>query len=211
MAKHGMSTGEVARGMKVDKKTIGNWLKDTRLQPFFSAGALRRDGAVTAVFNDDDLLVLNTIRALTAGKPNNAKDWAMVARRLGEGYRDPVFPPEAAFIESGIVAHSVMVQAGAAIARRDAAELQNEALTHRYELLLAEKDRLLAEMNAKIAESEARHAAEKADILREMGKVMQAKGELVGMLKSLGFDPETGRPIEKGDSPSLIRRLFGTE
>src|SRR5688500_7882658 len=87
-----MKTGEAAKVLGVDPKTIRNWIDDARLSRFFSVSALGQDGSIQRILTDSDLLVLNTIRAM---KARGTTDWNDIASYLESGKREEVFAQNA--------------------------------------------------------------------------------------------------------------------
>lgn len=74
--------------------TIKNWIDRDELRKFFSLAAQGKTSAQRDI-SDDDLLILNSIRAL---RLEGTRDWVEIAARLDSGYRAEKFPESATFV-----------------------------------------------------------------------------------------------------------------
>jgi hypothetical protein len=181
-----MTVGDAAKGLGVDKKTIGSWLE--RFSEYFTTSARGDDGRLMRHIDDQDFLVLNTIRGLTQGMPNNAKDWNVVAERLAEGYRDHNFPPAAATVRSVVAPLAQAMKVAESEAQKESALARLDEVRQTYEKRLSEKENQIAQLNEKIEQIEAnaaverqrletQTAAEKEKLLRELADLRQKLGE----------------------------------
>src|SRR5436190_1688243 len=90
-----MKSGRIAKSLGVDVKTIINWSSHPLLQKFFSPGASKPE-QYQRDFNEEDLLVLNTIRIY---RTKNA-DWSEISVLLENGERITELPPNALLVET---------------------------------------------------------------------------------------------------------------
>jgi hypothetical protein len=93
------------------------------------------DGGLFRTLTEEDFRVLNTIRELTAGLPNSAKDWDAVADRLLTGYRSDKFPAQAATVNSGVVPLVQALKTAESEARAENSELRVQELLEAVETL----------------------------------------------------------------------------
>ncbi|MEO8611416.1 MAG: MerR family transcriptional regulator [Chloroflexota bacterium] len=89
-----MKTTKVAEMLGIDAKTVTNWTSNPELNEFFSLPA--RTDSKARTYNEDDVLVLNTIRVLREGN----MDWVDIAQRLDDNYRDSQLPPSALLVNT---------------------------------------------------------------------------------------------------------------
>lgn len=153
-----MKSGELATLLQVTTETIRQWIINPQFEQFFSPGAKAEHGGVHRIFNQDDVLVLNTIRHL---RTNGVTDWYEIAQRLEQGERHQKFPPNAISGDPRTVPYEqadMGAKAAATLAERNAAllrvkELENEVTRLRGELDTERKnhmatiERLLREMS----------------------------------------------------------------
>lgn len=84
-----MKTGEIAKAMGLNPKTITNWTDQEDLTPFFSEEARRNDESSTQRdYSERDLLVINTIRV----NKTRQNTWKDVAKILASGHRETELP-----------------------------------------------------------------------------------------------------------------------
>ncbi len=84
-----MKTGEVAKAMGLNPKTITNWTDQEDLALFFTEGARRNDQSSTQrEYSEDDLFVINTIRV----NKTRQNTWKDVAKMLATGHREMELP-----------------------------------------------------------------------------------------------------------------------
>ena len=87
-----MRSGEVADMMGIDSQTILNWTREPDVAGFFSEAA-RGEGVKQRIYNEDDVLILNTIHHLSSDLRDGKKiDWEAISGQLGIGYRYNVMP-----------------------------------------------------------------------------------------------------------------------
>jgi DNA-binding transcriptional MerR regulator len=92
-----MKTGEVAKMMGLNPKTITNWTDQEDLASFFSEEAHRSDGAnAQREYTEDDILVINTIRV----HKTRQNTWRDVAKILETGHRETELPITASLTKS---------------------------------------------------------------------------------------------------------------
>lgn len=91
-----MKIGEVADQLGVTTQTIRNWVKRPALSPLFSDGANGTPGN-PADFNEFDVLLLNSIRALMDSTKGN---WSETEAQIAGGWREPLMPERAAIVAS---------------------------------------------------------------------------------------------------------------
>ena len=168
-----MTVGDAAKGLGVDKKTIGSWLE--RFSEYFSPSARGDDGRLVRHIDDQDFLSLNTIRGLTQGMPNNAKDWNAVAAKLAEGYRDNNFPPEAATVRSVVAPLAQAMKVAESEAQKESALARLDEIRQIYEKQLVEKEKQITQLNDKLEQN----VAEKDHIREELTEqIMKQREEL---------------------------------
>lgn len=84
-----MKTGEVAKMMGLNTKTITNWTDQEDLTIFFSDEARRNDGTSSQrEYTEDDVLIINTIRI----HKTRQNTWKDVAKILYTGHRETDLP-----------------------------------------------------------------------------------------------------------------------
>lgn len=92
-----MKTGEVAKMMGLNPKTITNWTDQVDLAVFFSSGARSQDESSSQRdYSTDDVLLINTIR-LHKTRQNT---WRDVANILATGHREMEMPPSATLVKA---------------------------------------------------------------------------------------------------------------
>jgi DNA-binding transcriptional MerR regulator len=169
-----MKSGMVARLMGRDPDTIINWTRRPELSKFFSAGVMVKGNQRD--FNDSDVQVVNTIRALLA----EGATWADIAVKLTAGERVLEFPPSAAGVE-GITPVEVY---GAGVAKTEqlkAAETRIRELEDKLETLEQRKDAEIQALNDKRME-------EKENLLIQLGaykaRLADARAEIERLKKA---------------------------
>jgi DNA repair exonuclease SbcCD ATPase subunit len=177
MTKTGITTGEAARGLGVNARTIANWMKHPKLRSFFSKTALGEDGTLVRTIMDEDFRVLNTIRELTAGLPNNAKNWESVAERLASGYRTDNFPPEAAMVRSSVVPLVQAVRHAESEARANSSEIQVQELQKELDKTRGRLDELTQKNLEMTQEYLQKNLEMSQEYLREIADLRQKLGE----------------------------------
>lgn len=92
-----MKTGEVAKMMGLNPKTITNWTDQEDLTFFFSEEARRSDETSSQrEYSEEDVLIINTIRV----HKTRQNTWKDVAKILSTGHRETDFPISAALTKS---------------------------------------------------------------------------------------------------------------
>ena len=92
-----MKTGEVAKMMGLNPKTITNWTDQDDLAPYFSEDARRDDGSGgQREYLEEDILVINTIRI----HKTRQNTWRDVAKILETGHREVDMPITATLTKS---------------------------------------------------------------------------------------------------------------
>lgn len=163
-----MKTGEAAKILGVDAKTVRAWLEHPELQKFFSPGASGERDFPHRVLTESDLLTLNTIREYRAGA--RISDWDELAKLLDSGYRASDFPSHNAI--SGDPRTIPMqqaeqsVRAAATMEQRDAALSRIQAL----ETTINKLEQALSEERDRSRETEGKLLREIGDLQRELGK-----------------------------------------
>lgn len=146
-----MTTGEAAKRLSIDSKTVRNWLDEQTIAPLLSSGAKREHGGGHRSLNDDDLRILATIRHLRV--VDKIMDWQEIRAHLETGKR--IEPPTL----DGIAAHTETVsrpfaeqgaQLAAIAAQRDALAEQVKELQSK----LDSKDETLAALYREIGKLE---------------------------------------------------------
>lgn len=126
-----MKTGQIAKSLAVDPKTITQWTDREEFAKFFSTDA-RGENRSQRDFNESDLLVLNTIRVLR--EEDNAS-WEDIEKSLGEGHRDHNLPPDALLVKSVApvtqYAQLMTVQRELALTQQRIAELKDDIASER--------------------------------------------------------------------------------
>ena len=93
-----MKTGKAAKALGVDQKTITNWTDHPLLRRFFSKEALAEGQQMQRDYDENDVVILNTIRA----ERTKNTDWADIAKILESGGRDQNLPPTSLLVESTV-------------------------------------------------------------------------------------------------------------
>lgn len=92
-----MKTGEVAKMMGLNPKTITNWTDQEDLALYFSEDARRDDGSGgQREYLEEDILVINTIRI----HKTRQNSWRDVAKILATGHREIDMPITATLTKS---------------------------------------------------------------------------------------------------------------
>lgn len=162
-----MKTGEAAKILGVDPKTIRNWIDDYGLSQFFSPSALGKDGTIQRMLTDADLLVLNTIRAR---KAQGSTDWDDISAYLASGKRETEFPQNAISADPRTITVEQAQQSARALAtmaERDAALARIDELGAELRALQDEVKRLQKEKE----EQRESHYREMLELTRLIGKL----------------------------------------
>ncbi len=151
-----MKTGQAAKALGVDAKTVLNWIDNPLFNKFFSDGAAGRDSRMRRVIDNDDLLILNTIRTERTKYANNQTDWKQILAILESDKRHRALPPSALTVETGITdferietAIMLKVERDTALNRVRELEVAIEAKEAEIKRITREKD---AQLEAKTDE-----------------------------------------------------------
>lgn len=154
-----MKTGEVAKMMGLNPKTITNWTDQEDLRVYFSEGALRNDETSTQrEYSEDDILIINTIRIHKTRK----NTWKDVAKILDSGHRETELPITANLTKTispaDQVAAMMLVKAerDTALAQLQDANFEIERLRKELKGQQNESKREIIELNRQIARLELR-------------------------------------------------------
>jgi hypothetical protein len=147
-----MKTGKVADMLGLDHKTVTNWTDRPEFQPYFSQEALGKGRSVSRSYNEQDVIVLNTIR--TERQKNT--DWPDIGKLLAEGVRDTDLPPSALLVDSP----APLVQYG----KIQALQTRVDEL----EVLLRQKDDIIREKDDRIGD-----LREEIGVLKGIIKMME--------------------------------------
>lgn len=92
-----MKTGEIAKMMGLNPKTVTNWTDQAELRGFFSDGAkIDETSGKQREYSSEDVLVINTIRV----HKTRRNTWRDVAGLLVSGYRETELPASAALTKT---------------------------------------------------------------------------------------------------------------
>jgi chromosome segregation ATPase len=156
-----MKTGEVAKILRVDRKTISNWIDDYGLEEVFSPGARGLEGNIQRDLNQADLVALNTIRILRSKNVN----WNEIKERLKRGEWETEFPSNVTGADHLMIS-----------AEQRQATYTIETIRER-DVALAQRDAALAEVTQleeeveRIKESDAAKQRRIEELLREAGDI----------------------------------------
>jgi DNA-binding transcriptional MerR regulator len=212
-----MKTGEVAKLLRVDRKTIRNWIDDYGLENIFSPGSRGLEGNIQRDLNEADLLALNTIRVQRA---KGVTDWNEIKAHLERGEWETEFPTNATSADRHMIPADQMQQSArvmatvaerdTALAQRDAALAQVAQLEGQVERIKegdAEKQKRIEELLREIGDVERLReelATERKEndkrieeLVREMGELREKIGRLTGKLEFYQEDKERHETKEK--------------
>jgi len=159
-----MKTGEAAKLMGIDPKTIVNWIDRAEFVKYFSPTA-RKEGISQRILTDNDLALLNTIRHMTV---NDRATWAEIAAVIESGELRRDIPENAAFVDTRMVPEPQVRESMRALA----IAAERDQLAQRVEALQAE-----------IAAERARSEAKQESLLRELADMSRRLGEYETELK----------------------------
>lgn len=169
-----MRFGELTSTLGVGRDAIQAWMAHPELNRFFSEGALLKAGAPQRIFDESDVLVLNTIRWLRY--EDNVTDWQAIAAYLDSGQRHQEFPQNAVAKDTRTIPIPQAEQsarAAATLAERDAALAKVRELESEIERLRGELDKQRERSDNKI-EALLREIAE---LRYQMGRMERDKEE----------------------------------
>ena len=170
-----MKTGEVAKLLNVDRKTIRNWIDDYGLEELFSPGARGIDGNIQRNLTEADALALNTIRVLRAKGVN---DWNKIKEHLERGEWETEFPTNATSADRRMIPVEQLQQSGRVVEtvrERDVALVQRDAALAQVEQLEAEIQR--------VRESEAAKQKRIEELIRDSADTERLRAELAAERK----------------------------
>lgn len=154
-----MRSGQAAKALGVDKKTVTNWIAHPKLEQFFSPSAAGRGEGVEREISEDELYILNTVRTLRANMARNNTDWQLIADKLTAGYRDKVLPPQAVGVDTGINPLAQYDQIKTIMHERDFAQRR-----------VTELEQLLSDREAKIDQMHERLLQEIGDMKAQLAR-----------------------------------------
>jgi DNA-binding transcriptional MerR regulator len=150
-----MKTGEIAKMMGLNPKTITNWTDQKDLNYFFTDGARRNDESSSQRdYADEDVLVINTIRV----HKTRQNTWSDVAQILHTGHRETDLPITASLTKT-ISPADQLASMMAIKAERDTALAQLQDATFEIERLreeLKESGKDIIDLHRQIARLELR-------------------------------------------------------
>src|SRR4051812_8692257 len=94
-----MKTGEAAKLLGIDPKTIVNWMERPEFKKYFSPTA-RKEGIKQRILTDNDFAILNTIRHSTT---DGNIAWADIAAIIDSGELERDIPTNASFSDTRTV------------------------------------------------------------------------------------------------------------
>ncbi|GAB4528548.1 MAG: hypothetical protein OHK0046_47490 [Anaerolineae bacterium] len=145
-----MKTGEVAKRLKIDRKTITDWVE--RFPEFFSPGAKQEHGELQRDFSAEDERVLVTINHIRSVE--KITDWDVIRSRLDNGERksspwievsEDVIPIHRAQETAKLLAENAAIRAELDNTREQLERAERESARLREEAG-REKERLLREI-----------------------------------------------------------------
>lgn len=151
-----MKTGEAAKLLGVDRRTIVLWIDRDELRGFFSPSARQETGGVQRLLTENDLAILNTIRF---ARTNGNDDWTAIAAVIDSGDLQRDLPTNGAFVDTRMVPE------------QQARDFAKTAGT------LAERDQLasyVVELKERITQLEAARESDKRELIDMNGKLQRA-------------------------------------
>jgi DNA-binding transcriptional MerR regulator len=174
-----MNITQTSKALGVSQATLKLWVERPELSPCFSPGAHREGNGRD--FNDDDIAVVNTVRALREGTGNNNVDWQRIGDELARGYRDTNFPAEAATVETGLTVLAQHERVATIISERDSAQARvrelEAALKDERQQRIDDKDVYMANQERLLRElADARVAAANVELeMYKSGRIKPGK------------------------------------
>lgn len=170
--------GKVADQFGINAQTIRNWVDDERFQEFFSEGA-KSDVDKRSLFNESDIIVINTIWTLSRGRKHSLDQ---VSDMLRAGHRETVAPERAAIVAT--MTNPAIQMAGRMMSAEDRLTLVLQQLTQvQDQLIRAEREHSekLETLLREMAELRALEASAKREIeLYEEGRLKPGKSRRAG-------------------------------
>lgn len=154
-----MKTGEVAKMMGLNPKTITNWTDQDDLSVFFTEEARRNDETSSQrEYSEEDVMVINTIRI----HKTRQNTWRDVAKILATGHRETDLPITATLTKTispaDQVAAMMLIKAerDTALAQLEDAMFEIERLRHELKEQREDANREIIDLNRQIARLELR-------------------------------------------------------
>lgn len=166
-----MKSGEAAKLLGVDPKTIANWIDRDELRGFFSPTA-RKEGINQRIFTDNDFAILNTIRYATVADRASFSEVAALIES-GELIRD--VPVNAAFSDTRVIPETQAIEQS----KTAAAEHERDLLS----MQLASADQRIAMLEQRLAEEQAGRREDVERLMREIVDARAAQREAETLVK----------------------------
>ncbi|MBA3867675.1 MAG: MerR family transcriptional regulator [Anaerolineae bacterium] len=171
-----MRSGELAKLLGVADQTLLNWMKTPEINHLFSREARGTAGSIQRIYNEEDAIILNSIRELRSNGNNN---WQEIAKLVLEGFRFREFPKNALITDTRVIPIPMAEQAtqlAQVLQERDSALERASLLVHELE-----QERNERRKDNEKAQSELRR------LEREIGKL---EGRIEEMLKTKNDEDE---------------------
>ena len=162
------TTGQAAKRLGVDRKTIIDWIEHEGLSQFFSDSARKKHGSAHRQLTDADMLALNTIRHLR--NVQEVSDWSVIGEYLNSGKREAEYPQSRLTMDTTTVTlpeAEQSVRAAATMAERDTALARIDELQDEIERMRSEHKQETDALHKRIE-----------DLQRELGRT-EAKLEIL--------------------------------
>lgn len=169
-----MRIGELASSLGISKDAVQAWVHHPELEHFFSDGAKLGAGASQRVFNENDVLILNTVRHMR--NTEKVKDWSLIAQRIEKKDYEQDFPQNAIATDTRVIPIQQAEQSAKAmhtLAERDAAIAQVNELHSR----IAALEKQLETERTQHKQDLERLLREIAALNREIGRLERDKNE----------------------------------
>jgi hypothetical protein len=153
-----MKSGELALALGIDKGTLYKWTAIPGIAKHLSPGALGQDGATQRVYNEGDVLVVNTVRHLRSSGTTN---WEEIASILDAGTRVGEFPQNAISTDPRVVPMPQAKQAADMLVMQE----QRDAALAKVE----EYRQLVADYQQKVEALQELRRTEHSDLYKQIG------------------------------------------
>lgn len=166
-----MKTGEAAKRLGVDPKTIRTWLDQPELIPFLSPGARGID-VTQRVINDDEFDVLATVYVLRYREGTSS--WDDIADQLEAGRREELRPLDGITAQTETVSRPYAEQsarAAATLAERDAALARVQEMEALVQRMLHEAAEREASIRAEYEERIEKLYERIGDLRQQIGRL----------------------------------------